>query len=469
MTDELDVLRHERDVIDPDPQFRADLMERLRHSMVLGSDVETGHPHLLDLDAPPSAEVRPRSHEGRTHRLRRWIAVAAAIVLIAVGVAMIQDRDREPNVATGTVEGDDQALADAALLTPEDVGAGRGIDEGWAAASPVQEAQHRADEDALAECLGADVSELQADRATGRSVFVSEDVGNPQYLASAATVYGSTADAHVALDRMGLPATQRCYGAAIAQQILTRARNGLTSITGRSLSVDDVVVRSSTTEPLALSYYRAEDRGHWPVTDDYHGFLLKVTLAAEDAEVDVYTALALFTKGPVAVQLSAQTYFTPPGDLGPVAKQIFDRLPVDPEAQVVGTPELPDPGQQPADAASAEQQIRLAYTGVFDSSSTPEARSRFSERPRVWIVANQQVEAGEYAGFVEGMSAAVDEVVFISPTHAAVRFQLRRPGGSVPQSVDIGDAVLVDGRWLVGIETTCALVSTANVECDMSL
>ena len=120
---------------------------------------------------------------------------------------------------------------------------------------------------------------------------------------------------------------------------------------------------------------------------------------------------------------------------------------------------LPDPGEQPADAAAAEEQVRLAYTGIFDSSSTREERSRFSERPNVWIAANQQLVEGEYAGYVEGGSAVVDEVVFISPTHAAVRFQLSRPRGSVPQSVDIGDAVLVDGRWLVGIDTTCALVS----------
>ena len=55
MTDELDVLRHERDVIEPDPQFRADLMDRLRHSMVSGSDLKAGRAHLLDLDAPSSA------------------------------------------------------------------------------------------------------------------------------------------------------------------------------------------------------------------------------------------------------------------------------------------------------------------------------------------------------------------------------------------------------------------------------
>ena len=68
MTDELDVLRHERDVIEPDPQFRADLMDRLRHSMASGSDLKAGRPHLLDLDAPSSAEVRSigRTKDGPT-------------------------------------------------------------------------------------------------------------------------------------------------------------------------------------------------------------------------------------------------------------------------------------------------------------------------------------------------------------------------------------------------------------------
>ena len=68
MTDELDVLRHERDVIEPDPQFRADLMDRLRHSMVSSSDLKAGRPHQLDLDAPPSADVRSRSHAGESRQ-----------------------------------------------------------------------------------------------------------------------------------------------------------------------------------------------------------------------------------------------------------------------------------------------------------------------------------------------------------------------------------------------------------------
>ncbi|MFL6205921.1 MAG: hypothetical protein ACJ739_11280 [Acidimicrobiales bacterium] len=140
-----------------------------------------------------------------------------------------------------------------------------------------------------------------------------------------------------------------------------------------------------------------------------------------------------------------------------------------PARPTVAKPELPDPGEQPADEAAAEEQVRLAFTGIFDSASTREARARFSERPAVWSAANQQLDDGEYAEFVDGMFATVDEVVFSDPTHAAVRFQLTGTNGAIPQAVDIGEAVLVDRRWLVAIDTTCALVEPANVHCDMSL
>ncbi len=131
-------------------------------------------------------------------------------------------------------------------------------------------------------------------------------------------------------------------------------------------------------------------------------------------------------------------------------------------------PVLPAPGEQPTDAVAAEEQVRLAFTGIFDSSSPRETRSHFSERPAVWIAASQQLAEGEYAGFVDDMSAVVDDVVFRDPTHAAVRFRLDLPNSPTPPSVDIGEAVVVDGRWLVSIETSCALLQTVNVQCDMS-
>jgi hypothetical protein len=472
MTDELDVLRHERGAIEPDPEFRADLMDRLRDDMA-ASGLASERAPVIDLDGPLTAPTR--SDDG-AQRLRRLVAVAAAIAVIAVGVVMVQRQDREPNVTSG-INPDDQALADMAVLTPEE--------GGWPLASPEQEAQLRAEEDALdaalSDCLGMDVSETQADHAHANALFVDQASGNLQHLVSKATVLSSSAEARVVTDQMGLPAAQDCYGKVIEQQILERARDGLTNYLGRPLAVDDLEVRGSSTEAVPLEYPAVGEDGYpasFEIPYAYNALLLKVTLGADNAEVDVYTSVAFVTKGRVAMQLLVQTYFDESG-LGHLAKLLLDRIPpveavdqaepVDPVDPAPGEPELPDPGEPPADAATAEEQVRLAYTGIFDASSTREARSRFSERPAVWSAANQQLQEGEYGGFVEDLSAVVDEVVFIDPTHAAVRFRLTGTQVPIPQAVDIGEAVLVDGRWLVAIETTCTLVASANVSCDMSL
>ena len=78
MTDELDVLRHERDVIEPDPEFRADLMDRLRQQM---ADPDGAwHARVIDLDRPPLT-ASPLSAGGGAFRRRSsvWLAAAASM------------------------------------------------------------------------------------------------------------------------------------------------------------------------------------------------------------------------------------------------------------------------------------------------------------------------------------------------------------------------------------------------------
>ena len=91
-----------------------------------------------------------------------------------------------------------------------------------------------------------------------------------------------------------------------------------------------------------------------------------------------------------------------------------------------------------------------------------------SERPSVWADANERLLGGQYAELVEDLHSVVHQVVFTSPTRAAVLFDLITPSGYSSHDV-IGHAVLVDGRWLVTIDTTCDQVSVAEVECDLSL
>lgn len=58
--------------------------------------------------------------------------------------------------------------------------------------------------------------------------------------------------------------------------------------------------------------------------------------------------------------------------------------------------------------------------------------------------------------------------MFTSPTPASVRFQLLASASIVPRDHYIGDALLVDGRWVVDVTTPCARVAIAGIECDLT-
>jgi hypothetical protein len=102
MSDELDVLRRDGDTIEPDPQFRAELMARLRQEMASPRDLVLAEltPSTDRARAPehgarllPGGEPPPRS-------VRRLVALVAAVVLIAVAAAaLIRDRDPDSGVA----------------------------------------------------------------------------------------------------------------------------------------------------------------------------------------------------------------------------------------------------------------------------------------------------------------------------------------------------------------------------------
>jgi hypothetical protein len=125
MTDELDVLRRERDVTEPDPRFRAELMARLREDMAAPREVilaelspSTNRRRAAEGEARllPNGEPPPRS-------VLRLVALAAAVVLLAAAaVAVVRDRDADPDVAPFSPGKDDvttDATVDPAELFPD--------------------------------------------------------------------------------------------------------------------------------------------------------------------------------------------------------------------------------------------------------------------------------------------------------------------------------------------------------------
>jgi hypothetical protein len=462
-----------------------ELEQRLREA--LQEDAQRAQ--LVNPDGPPAPEARQLAlDQPRRPSARKVVAAAAAVALLAAvaGVAVTQDGDGGPDVtASLQVDPEDQAIAAAAVLTPAD------MPSGWEAAPPEVEAGWQAEaedlDQAMADCLGVDVSELEDDAPSAQSDFVNVEAANDERVVSKVTAFATEAEARAVTDRFRGEDAPRCYVAALAPQIAEGAGDGVTTLTGRNLAGDVVEIGEPTVGEISWEYL--ED-GYWKtVTDDSVALRVTVPLSVDGVDVDVYADVAFVRKGRFLTQTSFQTYFLgfdggPAGSSlvgSPTAvqltREVLERLPgttspdpvrtVDP---VVGSPSGPltEPGEQPADPAAAEEQVRAAFTGIFDSSLPREAKAPLSERPAVWAAANQALVEGQYGEMVEGLHAVVDEVVFTSPTRAVVRFDLITSTGY--RSADqIGHAVLVDGRWLVTIETTCEQVSIAGVRCDMSL
>jgi hypothetical protein len=129
---------------------------------------------------------------------------------------------------------------------------------------------------------------------------------------------------------------------------------------------------------------------------------------------------------------------------------------------------LPEPGEQPADTAAAEEQVRTMYLTISETTLPEEERALLSQRPEVWLAAANATTQTQYWDLVQEIREEVDEVVFVSPTHAVFRFQLVSDDPIVPRE-HIGEALLLDGRWVMAIATSCELFSLVGVTCDMSL
>jgi hypothetical protein len=67
--------------------------------------------------------------------------------------------------------------------------------------------------------------------------------------------------------------------------------------------------------------------------------------------------------------------------------------------------------------------------------------------------------------FRDHLSVKVYEIVFESPTRAAVRYQFDFPALHMTQPTAVGYAVLTADGWRVARETTCALIAQGGRQC----
>lgn len=144
----------------------------------------------------------------------------------------------------------------------------------------------------------------------------------------------------------------------------------------------------------------------------------------------------------------------PSVDIGRAAPFEFDRTCQPPP------PELPSPGEQPADPAAAEAAVRDVAARVFDGK--PDLGNEFDDITGLQDAVDK-VQSGQYADAASKGSIDINGIVFTSPTEAWIRYDLRTGNGTFPSH--FGQAVLIDGVWKLTRQTLCQELGLAGVQC----
>lgn len=164
------------------------------------------------------------------------------------------------------------------------------------------------------------------------------------------------------------------------------------------------------------------------------------------------------------------TVVSPSGTRAVTLRPYWDQLeggyPGDDPACHPPPPELPPPGEQPADAGAARDAVEAAYDGLYGAV-------RASGEGRVHLE-DPEAMADEFARIEEqglpvpddsAVLIEVKELVFDRPDHAWLRYDLVVQDLST-FSDRIGEAVLVDGAWKVANATLCQDLALGGITCD---
>lgn len=126
-------------------------------------------------------------------------------------------------------------------------------------------------------------------------------------------------------------------------------------------------------------------------------------------------------------------------------------------------PPLPDAGEQPADPAAAEAEIRTAMSTLYGVVGTGGIGSDLIDDPTGVAEARAQVQEGGFAEDAASAIVTIDELAFTAPAKAWFRYSIDTAGNDFDNRYGI--AVLVDGVWKITRSTVCQDLSLAGGDC----
>jgi hypothetical protein len=127
-------------------------------------------------------------------------------------------------------------------------------------------------------------------------------------------------------------------------------------------------------------------------------------------------------------------------------------------------PALPPAGEQPADAAAAEQTVRDRFDLLWDASTPREDKP--DDLLDDWTGVTEASAAVFDGGFAEAAKSAehiVTGFVFASPTVAWFMYDIRTINGNFTNR--FGYATLIDGSWRLSRDVICQDLALAGAQC----
>ena len=198
----------------------------------------------------------------------------------------------------------DQELADSAVLTLDD------MPSGWEVSPEDENADEQQDElnQAFADCLDIDVSEIDSDNPSAESAFGNTD---DEEITSDVEVADSAGEVKEYLDRFRHPDGQQCYRDVISDAF---AKSMLAE--GEDLELGDITFNEVSFEDLG---------------DDSIAFRLTVPVSSQGFEVELFVDVVAVAEGRVGVTTTFQSLFTPfdPEEALRLTEIVLDRIPAD--------------------------------------------------------------------------------------------------------------------------------------------
>lgn len=150
-----------------------------------------------------------------------------------------------------------------------------------------------------------------------------------------------------------------------------------------------------------------------------------------------------------------------PTDVIPPARPAMCTQPVLPGPP--SPPPLPAPGVQPANLGAARASVTAAFTTVYNGTLNTTARAAVVQDNAGIAALFDHVLQGPNGPAARTAATHVDDVVFTSPTDAAVRYTVGT--ASTSYGPTIGHAVSINGTWKVTRETACTDLAVAGAPC----